>query len=78
MRGDLLSPTTFRPVPAADAAAALVAHTSRALDDAGDLELVTDRIAQIVDRGTGADTQRRWRADGLPALVERAALRTLA
>ncbi|MGC5166404.1 carboxylate-amine ligase [Luteimicrobium sp. DT211] len=78
MREDLLSPTTFRPVPAADAVAALLAHTQGALADAGDLERVTDRVAQLVDRGTGADTQRRWRADGLPALVERAALRTLA
>jgi carboxylate-amine ligase len=78
VRGELLSPTTFRPAPAADAVGELVAHTRDALDDAGDLDHVTDRIAHVIDRGTGADTQRRWRADGLEALVERATLRTLA
>lgn len=78
VRDDLLSPRTYRPVPAFEAVAELVAHVRDALTDTGDLEGVTARIERIAERGTGADQQRRWRAEGLETLVERASLRTLA
>jgi carboxylate-amine ligase len=78
VRDELLSPATFRPVPAADAVAELVAHTRDALEEAGDLDRVVARLDRVLSEGTGADTQRRWRAEGLEGLVEKAALRTLA
>jgi len=39
---------------------------------------VVARLDRVLSEGTGADTQRRWRAEGLEGLVEKAALRTLA
>ncbi|MFC8734010.1 glutamate--cysteine ligase [Luteimicrobium sp. NPDC057192] len=78
VRAELLSPTTFLPVPAADAVAELVEHTRDALEAAGDLERVAARLERVLSEGTGADTQRRWRAEGLEGLVEKAALRTFA
>jgi carboxylate-amine ligase len=78
VRAELLSPTTYRPVPAAEAVAELVAHTRDALESAGDLDRVSARLDRLLSEGTGADTQRRWRAEGLEGLVEKAALRTLA
>jgi carboxylate-amine ligase len=39
--------------------AALLDHVRPALDDAGDLEEVSDGLAALLRRGTGADLQRR-------------------
>ena len=41
-----------------EAVAALVAHVRPALEDAGDLDLVTDSFERLVARGTGATRQR--------------------
>ena len=46
MAGALLSPTTFRPVPADAAVAELVAHVQDALVDVGDLPLVECLVVQ--------------------------------
>lgn len=63
MAGALLSPTTFRPVPAPAAVAELVAHVRDALADAGDLGRVEGLLAEHRGRGTGADRQRAWLAE---------------
>ena len=55
----LLDPVDGSPVPARDALDTLVRHTAGALDDAGDLALVTDALARLCESGTGADRQRR-------------------
>lgn len=78
--GDLVHPVTGRPAPAAEVVAALLRHVSPALDAAGDLAWVRDRLTTVLERGNGASQQRRWRAEGLgtSALVRRAVERTLA
>jgi carboxylate-amine ligase len=57
--GELVHPRTGRPAPAAGVLAALLDHVRPALDDAGDLEEVSDGLAALLRRGTGADLQRR-------------------
>lgn len=80
VRGDLLSPTTGRPQPAAVVVGELLAHLSPALERLGDLERVRDQLATVLARGTGADQQRAWRAGGADAgqMVLAAVERTLA
>lgn len=56
--GDLVHPTGLRPVPAADAVAALLAHTRDALDETGDLALVQELLDELKARGNGAARQR--------------------
>ncbi|WP_199424158.1 carboxylate-amine ligase [Actinotalea solisilvae] len=62
--GDLVSPVTFRPVPAQEAVDQLVTHVRPALEDLGDLEAVTELLQGPWRRGTGATRQRAWFAEG--------------
>ena len=72
IRGDLLSPTTGRPLPAAGAVGELLAHVTPTLERLGDLAWVRAQLRTVLARGTGADQQRAWRAHGADA--ERMAL----
>jgi carboxylate-amine ligase len=73
--GDLVSPATGRPAPATDVVAALLDHVRPALADAGADQRVSAGVATILDRGTGADQQRRvHRETGDLAGVVRAAI----
>lgn len=75
LAGDLVHPLTGTPAPAADVLAALADHLRPALGDAGDERLVDDGLAALLQRGTGADLQRRiFRETGDPAAVVRAAV----
>ncbi|MEN5072467.1 glutamate--cysteine ligase [Isoptericola cucumis] len=72
---DLLSPLTWRPLPAHDVVGHLVAHVREALADAGDLDTVTELLGRLWAAGDGATRQRGWLADGdgdLRHVVERA------
>jgi glutamate---cysteine ligase / carboxylate-amine ligase len=59
LSGDLVHPRTGRPAPAGDVVAALLDHLRPALADAGDEQRVTDGLAALLRRGTGADLQRQ-------------------
>jgi carboxylate-amine ligase len=73
--GDLVSPWTGRPAPAADVVADLLEHVRPALVDAGDGERVSAGVADVLRRGTGADQQRRvHRESGDLTAVVRAAV----
>lgn len=62
--GDLINPAG-RPAPAAQVIRALVDHVRPALDDYGDVELVEDQVATVLNRGNGANAQRRiYRTSG--------------
>jgi carboxylate-amine ligase len=56
--GDLIQPGTGRPAPARQVIAALIEHVRPALADAGDLDTVTGRLAELLARGNGAAFQR--------------------
>jgi glutamate---cysteine ligase / carboxylate-amine ligase len=56
--GDLLDPLTGGARPAGDVLDALVEYVGPALDADGDLDLVTERLAEVRDRGNGARRQR--------------------
>ncbi|MGY1717071.1 carboxylate-amine ligase [Geodermatophilus nigrescens] len=72
--GELVSPLTGRPAPAADVVAALLAHVGEALDASGDRRRVEEGVHAVLERGTGADLQRRvHRETGDLAAVVRAA-----
>ena len=58
MDGVLLDPCTWRPAPAADVLGRLVTHVTPALEDAGDLDEVRERLTEVLHRGTGARAQR--------------------
>ncbi|WP_347108644.1 glutamate--cysteine ligase [Paenarthrobacter sp. S56] len=58
LRGDLLDFGDFRPQPAANVVWALVDYLSPVLDDQGELEIVKAGIADILERGNGANEQR--------------------
>jgi carboxylate-amine ligase len=58
MAGELVHPVTATLVPAREAVEALVSHVRPALEEAGDLDLVTDSFERLVARGTGATRQR--------------------
>lgn len=71
--GDLVHPLTGRPAPAADVVGALLDHVRPAL--AGDEQRVTEGVAELLRRGTGADLQRRVHQEtGDLAAVVRAAV----
>jgi glutamate---cysteine ligase / carboxylate-amine ligase len=74
--GDLVDPRTGRPAPAADVLAALLDHIRTALADAGDERRVSEGLAALLRRGTGADLQRRVHREtgGDLAAVVRAAV----
>jgi carboxylate-amine ligase len=72
---DLVHPLTGRPAPAADVLGALLEHVRPSLADAGDEQRVTDGLALLLRRGTGADLQRRvHRETGDLSAVVRAAV----
>ena len=56
--GVLLDPCSWRPAPATDVLGRLVTHLTPALDEAGDLGEVRERLAEVLRRGTGARAQR--------------------
>jgi carboxylate-amine ligase len=56
--GELVHPTTWSLVPAADAIDALVRLVAPALDEAGDTDRVADGLARLSATGTGARRQR--------------------
>ena len=73
LTGDLVSPLTGTPLPAADVVAQLVEHVRPALAEAGDLEWVERQVATVLRRGNGAIQQlglagrgRRRRRGGPP------------
>ena len=73
--GDLVDPRTGRPAPAADVLRALVERVRPALADAGDEQLVTEGVADVLRRGSGAVLQRSVYAEtGDLAAVVRAAV----
>ncbi|MDQ0373731.1 carboxylate-amine ligase [Cellulomonas humilata] len=80
LTGDLVSPLTGTPLPAADVIAQLVDHVRPALTEAGDLEWVERQLATVLRRGNGAIQQLGWRAEGADddEVVRRAVDRTLA
>jgi carboxylate-amine ligase len=72
--GDLVSPSTGTPRPAADVVGELVDHVRDALEEAGDLDWVERQVGHVLRRGNGAVQQLAWRAAGADddALVQRA------
>jgi glutamate---cysteine ligase / carboxylate-amine ligase len=56
--GDLLDPLTGAARPAGEVLDALLEYVGPALDASGDLDLVTERLAEVGDRGNGARRQR--------------------
>lgn len=75
LSGDLVHPATNRPAPAAEVLTALLEHVRPALDAAGDADRVAGGVAAVLDRGTGADLQRRVFAEtGELTAVVRAAV----
>lgn len=80
LTGELLSPLTGRPVPAAEVVGQLLEHVGAALDRTGDRDRVEQRLSELLASGTGADRQLEWfAADADLAGVARAAAdRTLA
>lgn len=79
LTGDLVSPLTGKPLPAAEVVAQLVEHVRPALAEAGDLEWVERHVATVLRRGNGAIQQMGWRAEGADddEVVRRAVDRTL-
>lgn len=71
LRGELVAPTTGRPVAAHAALDELCAFVADAVRDAGDADLVRAGVARLRERGTGADVQRaiRERTGSLAGLV---------
>ena len=63
--GPLLLPPALQPGSAADVLNALVKHVTPALEDAGDLGLVSELVAALLGRGNGAARQREvFRSSG--------------
>jgi carboxylate-amine ligase len=77
--GGLVDPATGVPAPAGTVLGRLVAHVRPALEETGDLDLVTAGIERVLGRGTGADRQRAaGRQVGAPGILRYAAEETLA
>ncbi len=71
---DLLDPLLGTPRPATQVVAALIDHVGEVLADQGDQQIVGDLLAQLLDRGIGAEQQRRWARNGdLSSVVRRTA-----
>ncbi|WP_315097217.1 glutamate--cysteine ligase [uncultured Cellulomonas sp.] len=79
LTGDLVSPLTGKPLPAAEVVAQLVEHVRPALVETGDLDWVERHVATVLRRGNGAIQQLGWRAEGADddEVVRRAVDRTL-
>jgi glutamate---cysteine ligase / carboxylate-amine ligase len=74
---DLLNPLTGLPAPAGSVASALFEHVTDALDQAGDTSTVTELLAAVLARGTGAAFQRNACRNGdLPGMIDSAATAT--
>ncbi|MGA4837415.1 glutamate--cysteine ligase 2 [Streptomyces sp. G45] len=76
----LLHPLSMRPVPSAEVVRALLDHVTDALADSGDLTLVREQTARLLETGTGARVQRRLfsRTDSLSAVITECVQRTQA
>ncbi|TXS74246.1 glutamate--cysteine ligase [Streptomyces sp. sk2.1] len=59
LEGQLLHPRTMRPEPAADVIAALLTHVRGALEDSHDFASAEQALMDVLQRGTGAQTQRK-------------------
>lgn len=79
LTGELVHPRTGRPAPAADVLTDLLEHVRPALAGSGDERRVSDGVTALLERGTGADLQRRVLAgSGDPQAVVRAAVEVTA
>lgn len=58
MEDDLIHPVLNRPTPAAECVAALLAHITPVLEEAGDADAVDEAVQEILREGTGAQLQR--------------------
>jgi carboxylate-amine ligase len=58
MEDDLIHPVMNRPMPAAKCVAALLAHITPVLEEAGDADVVDEAVQEILREGTGAQLQR--------------------
>ncbi|WNI20776.1 glutamate--cysteine ligase [Streptomyces sp. ITFR-16] len=78
LEGPLLHPATMRPEPAPAVLRALLAHVRDALEGSGDLAAAEDGIRRVLERGTGARTQRDAlaRTGSLHAVVAECVSRT--
>ncbi|MFJ2091394.1 glutamate--cysteine ligase [Streptomyces sp. NPDC087901] len=78
LHGQLLHPATMRPEPASDVVGALLAHVHDALEDNGDFTAAEDAVGRVLERGTGARTQRDVlaRTGSLHAVVAECVSRT--
>jgi glutamate---cysteine ligase / carboxylate-amine ligase len=77
MEEDLLNPLTGLPETAGSVATALVEHVRDALDEGGDTSTVTELLAAVLARGTGAVFQRNaYRDGGLSRMIDTAATAT--
>ncbi|MEV7404210.1 glutamate--cysteine ligase [Streptomyces sp. NPDC091267] len=78
LEGRLLNPRTMRPEPAADVIGALLAHVRAALEDTDDFGSAEKALKNVLQRGTGARTQREalTRAGSLGAVVADCVSRT--
>ena len=73
----LLGPFSGRPEPARAVVNALLEHVRDALDEAGDTSIVTELLAAVLARGTGAAFQRRaHRGGSLSSMIDSAATAT--
>jgi YbdK family carboxylate-amine ligase len=79
LEGDLVHPGTGRPAPASGVLADLVDRVRPALADLGDLELVSELLAALLARGSGASAQREIyrRTGNLSAVVVHAVAKTV-
>ncbi|PWD52545.1 carboxylate--amine ligase [Serinibacter arcticus] len=75
----LVSPVTFRPLPASAVVAELLEHVGEALEETGDAAVVRDGVAHLAETN-GARVQREWFAQSgsLATVVRRAHARTVA
>ncbi len=80
LAGDLVDPLSATTVPAREQVDRLLEHVTPALEAYGDLAAVTERVAAVLEHGTGADAQRAAYARGgsIADVVADAAARTVA
>ncbi|WP_326665504.1 glutamate--cysteine ligase [Streptomyces sp. NBC_00385] len=78
LEGKLLHPVTMRPEPASDVVGALLAHVHDAMEDSGDSAAAEAAVRRVMERGTGARTQRDTfaRTGSLRAVVTECVSRT--
>lgn len=76
LRGPLVHPLTQAQAPAAEVVAALLDLLAPVLAEHSETQCVADAWQALLVRGTGAEEQRAWAADGLAQVVERAVAAT--